>query len=173
MHKLNTASLTILFLLITTILRGQEKDIELKKIGFKGINFIATKEAILKSFGPGEKVATNYDCGFFTNDQEGGPYYQLVYANFNYIGSDTEEFYLENVTFDLEGKTIVYYGNSRLSGKTTVGDFVKVFGNRAKEYFEKYPAEDSILLFSKSSDDGAIFTFKAGRLFKFEYWTPC
>jgi hypothetical protein len=165
--------LTILLLLITTISRGQESDFELKNIKFKGLEFTTTKEIIIKSFGQGRKVETNYECGFFTNDQDGGPYYQLVYADFNYIGSDKEKFYLEHVNFDIKGKIKIYYQDKELSGQTTKDDFIKIFGDKIKQQFEKYQEKDSILMRSTGGDDGVIFTFKNGRLHKFEYWTPC
>jgi len=165
--------LTLLLILLTTISRGQQVEFELKNIKFKGLEFSTTKEKIIKSFGQAKKVETNYECGFFTNDQEGGPFYQLEYKDFNYIGSDKERFYLENVNFDIKGETILKYADKELNGQTTRDDLIKVFGDTAKEHFEKYPENDAIVLFSKDSDDGARFTFKNGKLKKFEYWTPC
>src|SRR5688572_2737723 len=112
--------LTILLLLIGTISRGQDSDFDLKNIKFKGLEFSTTKKAIINSFGEGKRVETNYECGFFTNDQEGGPYYQLAYSNFNYIGSDKEKFfYLQNVDFDAIGRMKVEYLGKDLTGKTT------------------------------------------------------
>jgi predicted proteasome-type protease len=101
--------LTILFILISTISRGQQNDFELTNIKFKGLEFKTTKENIIKSFGQGKKLETDYECGFFTNDQSGGPYYQLVYADFNYIGSDKEDFVLQSVKFDLREPLITLF----------------------------------------------------------------
>ncbi|SHG71033.1 hypothetical protein SAMN04488109_1508 [Chryseolinea serpens] len=165
--------LTILFLLLTGILQGQQNDFDLGNIKFRGVDFVATKDKIIKSFGQPKRVDTNYGCGFFSNDQPGGPFYQLVYTSFNYIGSDSGKFFLENVTFDLKGQTKIKYGESELSGQTSEADFIKIFGSKAKELLEESPNKDTVLLYSKDSDDGAIFTFKNGKLFKFEYWTPC
>jgi len=165
--------LTILFIIISTISRGQQIDFELKNIKFKGLEFSTTKETIIKSFGQGKKVETNYECGFFTNDQPGGPYYQLVYGDFNYIGSDKENFYLQNVNLDMKGSIKINYGDKELSALTTKDEFVKIFGEWVNDYFVKHADHDTFLLYSKDSDDGAVFTFKNGRLYKFEYWTPC
>jgi hypothetical protein len=165
--------LTILFILLTTVLRGQEHDFELKAIRFRGLEFNTTRRTIVKSLGQGKKVDTNYDCGFFTNDQPNGPYYQLVYADFIYIGSDKEKFYLQTVYFDTNGKNKLQYKNNDLTGLTTKDDFIGIFGDAASKHFQENPEKDSILLFSKGSDDGAIFTFRNNRLIKFEYWTPC
>ncbi|MBI3220730.1 MAG: hypothetical protein HYZ44_14545 [Bacteroidetes bacterium] len=165
--------MTILLLLITTISHGQQRDFELRSIKFGGLDFSTTREAITKSFGKAKNVQTNYQCGFFVNSQAGGPYYQLVYTDFNYIGSDKEKFFLQNVNFDIKGRIKINYNDKELSGKTTKDDFSKIFGDSAKEYFEKHLQENKLMLFSKKSDDGAIFTFKNGRLIRFEYWTPC
>lgn len=92
----------------------------------------------------------------------------------NYIGSDKEKFfYLENVDFDAKGTVKVDYLENELSGETTEEDFLKIFGNTVKRDFVKKSGGNSILLYSKGSDDGALFTFKDGRLVKLEYWTPC
>lgn len=164
---------TIFFILITTISRGQESDFELKNLKFKGLEFNTTKEKLIKVLGHGKKVETNYECGFFTNDQDGGPYYQLVYSDFNYIGSDKGKFFLQNVQFDLDGKIKFYYQDIELSGMTNKDVFIKIFGKKAEENFTKHPDHETFFFYSKDSDDAAVFTFKNGRLHKFEYWTPC
>jgi hypothetical protein len=153
--------------------RGQQDNFELNKLKFNGLGFSETKELIIKTFGQGKKVETNYECGFFTNDQDGGPYYQLIYTDFNYIGSDKEEFFLQNVNFDIEGKMKMYYQDKVLSGQTTEDDLIKIFGEKAKDNFTRHADRDTIFLYSKDSDDAAVFTFKNGRLHKFDYWTPC
>jgi hypothetical protein len=165
--------LTILLLLIVTTSRGQESDFDLENLKFKGLGFITTKEIIVKSFGQGKKVETNYECGGFANDQDRGPYYQLVYADFNYIGSDKEKFTLENVNFDINGNIKMYYKNIVLSGRTTESDFIKIFGEKVKGNLVKHSDHDTFLLHSIESDDGGVFSFRNGRLYKFQYWTPC
>jgi hypothetical protein len=164
---------TILLLLITTISYGQENDFDLKNIKFNGLEFSTTKEKIFKLFGAVKEIDTNYECGFFANDQDGGPYYQLAYTGFDYIGSDGGKFYLQHVNFDKPGKTRINYKNQILSGQTTKDNFIKMFGHIAREHFANNPGEQSILLYSKGSDDGAVFTFEDNRLVKFQYWTPC
>jgi len=165
--------LTILFLLLTTISCAQQADFDLKNIKFGEVEFISTKALITKLFGQAKKVETNYECGFFTNDQPDGPYYQLVYTGFNFIGSDKGKFFLETVSFDLKGQIKFNYLGNELNGRTSKEDFVKIFGGKAKDYFVEHPDSDTLILHSKDTDDGARFTFKNGRLFKFEYWTPC
>jgi hypothetical protein len=144
----------------------------LTKIKFRGLEFSTTKQTIIKALGQPKIVDTDYECGFFSNDQPGGPYYQLVYSDFNYIGSDKEKFYLQKVNFDSKGNIIIKYGDKELSGLTTKEQFCKIIGDTFDNIF-KNPDSDSILIYSKDSDDGAAFTFKNGRLLIFEYWTPC
>jgi hypothetical protein len=166
--------LTILFILISTISRGQQNDFELTNIKFKGLEFKTTKENIIKSFGQGKKLETDYECGFFTNDQSGGPYYQLVYADFNYIGSDKEDFVLQSVKFDLKGNIKIRYKDKELSGQTNKEDFIKImYGDKEWKNLKNHFDIDVLIIYSKNGDDGARFIFKNGRLDKFEYWTPC
>lgn len=165
--------LKFLFLLITGISQGQGA-FDLNKISFCGLEFHTTKAKILNSFGAGKRIETDYECGFFTNDQVGGPYYQLIYAGFNYIGSDKEEFWLQSVVFDLEGTIKINYGEKELSAQTTKEDFVKIlYGDKKWERLEGRFDEDVLIIYAKDSDDGAKFIFKNGRLLRFDYWTPC
>ena len=165
--------LIIFLMLIATISLGQICSFELKNIKFRGLDFTIEKEIITKTFGPGERIETNYECGDFTNDQKNGPYYQLVYDYFIYIGCDNEKFLLQQVNFDIKGKAKIIYLNKELNGQTTRDDFFKFFEIQANEYFKKHPDKNSILLLSKGSDAGAIFSFKDNKLIKFEYWSPC
>jgi hypothetical protein len=144
---------------LTVVAYGQLSNFDLNKIKFRGLEFSTTKQTIIKAFGQPKIVDTDYECGFFTNDQPGGPYYQLIYADFNYIGSDKEKFYLQKVKFDSKGKMIIKYGDKELSGLTTKEQFCKIIGDAFDNIF-KNPDSDSILIYSKDSDDGAAFTFK-------------
>jgi hypothetical protein len=164
---------TVLLTFLTALAYGQERDFDFNKVSFRGIEFSATKETIIKAFGQPKIAQTDYECGFFTNDQPGGPYYQLVYPDHNYIGSDKERFHLEHVHFDIQGDVKLQYGNRVLSGLSTKADIIEIFGDRAKTYFKENPGEDSILLLSESSDDGVVLTFKGNTLIEFQYWTPC
>jgi hypothetical protein len=166
--------LTILFILISSMSRGQQSDFELVNIKFKGLEFKTTKENIIKSFGQGKKLETDYECGFFTNDQAGGPYYQLVYADFNFIGSDKEDFILQSVKFDSKGNITIRYKDKELSRQTNKEDSIKImYGDKEWEKLKNRFDIDVLIIYSKNGDDGAKFIFKDGRLDKFEYWTPC
>ncbi len=165
--------LILLFLLTATISQGQN-DFDLNDIKFNDLEFHSTKDLITESFGIPKKVETDYECGFFTNDQEGGPYYQLIYPDYSYIGSDKEEFFLQKVKFDLEGKIKMKYKDKELSGLTTKEDFIKIiYGDKDWEQLKDQFDINVLIIYSKNGDDGARFTFRDGRLIEFEYWTPC
>ena len=83
---------TILLTLISISSFGQQYNFDLDKIKFNGLVLKTTKKVIAEKFGQGRRVETNYECGFFTNDLPGGPYYQLVYTDFTFIGNDKEYF---------------------------------------------------------------------------------
>lgn len=166
-------SLIIFSLFIHTILFGQERNLVFSKFKFQGNEFSLAKADVIKAFGQPKIVDPNYECGFYSNDQPGQPYYQLTYSYFNYIGSDKENFILESLDFDSKGKVILLYGDKILTGLTTKSEFAKIFGEDARTHFEKHPDKVELILFAKDSDDGVLFTFKNGRLIKFEYWSPC
>ena len=164
--------LTILLTLITISSFGQQYNFDLDRVNFKGLGLKTTKKVITENFEQGRRVETNYDCGFFASDLPGGPYYQLVYTDFTFIGSDKEEFYLQSVDFDPNGKMKLNYADKVLNGRTTKEEFIKMFGDTVKQHFDN-PDNKAIVLIATDRDDGARFTFKDGRLVRFEYWTPC
>ncbi|MEM8966546.1 MAG: hypothetical protein AAGE93_09015 [Bacteroidota bacterium] len=163
----------ILSIALSTDLIFQEEDFDLNKIEFQGLSFFVTKSEVVTKFGNPRINEPNYECGFYSNDQPSGPFYQLVYEDFNYIGSDQEKFLLEEVLFDKEGQITIKYDEQKLNGLTTKKGFAAIFGSYAKDLIDKYPEEKAFILFSNESDDGARFTFESGKLIKFEYWSPC
>ena len=164
--------LTILLTLIAVCSFGQQYNFELDKLKFRGLELKTTKKVIAENFGQGKRVDTDYECGFFASDQPGGPYYQLVYTDFSFIGSDKGEFYLQSVDFDLKGKMKLYYTDKVFTGLTTKEEFIKMFGDIVREHFDN-PDNKAIVLIANDRDDGARFAFNDGRLVRFEYWTPC
>jgi hypothetical protein len=84
--------LILLLIVCEIIYVDKPTEFDLKLISFKAVSFITTKEVIVKTFGPGKRTEPNYECGFFSNDNDSGPYYQLTYDNFNYVGSDKDNF---------------------------------------------------------------------------------
>jgi hypothetical protein len=64
------------------------------------------------------------------------------------------------------------YADKVLNGRTTKEEFIKIFGDVVKQHFDN-PNNKAIVLIATDRDDGARFSFKDGRLVRFEYWTPC
>lgn len=152
---------------------GQIKAFDFSILKFKGLDFSVPKETLISTLGQGEINSPQYECGFYSNDQPGGPYYQIVFNSFNYIGSDSEKFILEHVHFDSDSSLSIQYGKWLLNGYTTKADLFEIFGDYVKTYFANNPDNNDILIFDKSGDDGVIFTFKNERLIGFQYWSPC
>lgn len=158
---------------IAIIFLGIQDDFDLKKIEFGGLGFFVDKSDIIKIFGDPDIKYPKYECGYHSDDQEGGPYYQLVYKYFNYIGSDKEGFQLEEIRFDSEGKIYLNYDGTRIDGTTTVDELAITLGSFVKEHFSKYPESTAIVVMPKMYDDGGRFKFKDGILTAFEYFSPC
>ena len=152
---------------------GQDATFQLSKIEFDGLPFYTNKQLIEGKFGTGEIDTPRYECGFFTDDQPGGPYHQLVYSGFNYIGSVSEKFLLESVNFELCKDHQLKYDGVVLNAQTTQEIFSKIFGKYASDHFKEHPDNDGIILMVPDNDDGARFTFKNGKLVQFEYWSSC
>lgn len=163
----------LVFLTLTIQLAGRAQEFNLNKIRFKSFGMMVEKATIMEAFGIPKIQYPEYECGFYSNDQPGAPFYQLVYEDFNYIGRDNERFLLEEVRFDRAGSITMVYDGVTISGKTTESAFATLIGDHRKERFVKQQDHTVVLLLSQDSDDGACFTFKNGKLVKFEYWSPC
>ena len=168
-YKMKRQVVIILFVFFNTTAFAQK--INLNQLTFNNLGFCIPKEVILKTYGDPKVTFPNNECGFFSSDRP-NEYYQLQYPNFTYIGSDSSKFFLERVDFDESGSIKLYYNDKILSGLTTKSEFALLFGETEKSLFEKYNDKDRIVIMSPG-DDGARFTFKNGRLIRFEYWTPC
>lgn len=160
------------FFLIAFCSLTQGYEFDLMKIEFQGLPFICEKERVIEKFGEPTISYPNYECGFYSDEQENGPYYQLNYSGFNWIGSDKEKFVLESIELDADGTTYLQYGERRISGKMTKAEFINWIGDYAGEHF-KNSNNNALVIYSKNSDDGARFTFANNRLTLFEYWSPC
>lgn len=165
---------SMFLLLVLTNTCVSQVRIQFNKLSFNNLHFSTPKDSVLKVFGaPDSIVYPDYECGFYANDQPGSPYYQLHYKNLNYIGSDKENFKLENVYFDSLGVINIKYKNIILSGKTTKAEFAAALGTKSSSLFDLYTDPDAITILSANSDDGITFYFKANKLIRLEYWSPC
>ncbi|MEP1032490.1 hypothetical protein [Ekhidna sp.] len=169
----NTIS-TLLTVLSVTAFCQINYDFDLNKIEFKGLEFNSTRVEIEEICGVAKIVYPDYECGFHSPEQSGGPYYQLVYLGYNFIGSDKEEFQIEKIGFDPDGNSFIKYEGTRIDGTTTIDSLSELLGSSIATFFKTNPDKRSILLYSNNSDDGAVFTFNGiGNLSRFEYYSPC
>ncbi|ANQ51750.1 hypothetical protein MY04_4412 [Flammeovirga sp. MY04] len=163
----------IVLICVSSISYGQVKAFDFSKLTFKGQEIILSKDVVIKTFGQGEIKDPQYECGFYSNDQPGAPYYQISFDSFNYIGSDSEKFILEHVNFNLYSDLSIQYEKWTLNGQTTKADLIKIFGDNVETYFANNPELNDILIHNTNGDDGVIFSFKENRLIRFQYWSPC
>ena len=165
----NRKVIILLFIFFNSSAFAQK--INLNQLKFNSLGFCLSKDVIIKTFGSPNVTYPNYECGFFSGDRP-NEFYQLQYPNLTYIGSDSSKFFLERIDFDEIGSIKLYYNDKALSGLMTKSEFALFFGETEKSLFEKYSDKDCIIIMSPG-DDGAKFTFKNGKLLRFEYWTPC
>jgi hypothetical protein len=149
------------------------EDFNWKYLKHDGSATYQEKSEIIRKYGSANKVFPNYDCGFHAGDENRGPYYQLKYQFFKYIGIDSERFTLEEFNFSENKASKLSYKGKELSDSLSKSKFSDIFGEPAIKYFKKYPEEETIRFFSMTSDDAADFKFKNGKLALFTYWSDC
>ena len=161
-------------LLVSNIAFGEIPRFDSDQFKFKDLGYITNKQKILKITNL-VKIITppNDECSYFSAGNPYGPYQQFIFPNFSYIGGKNQRFLLEYITFDSKGKVIAYYDDKKLSGLTTKDDFFKIIGSNAKEYYKDSKITNTIVLYSKGSDDGVKFEFKHKKLVAIRYWHSC
>lgn len=173
---MKTLSSIILLLFMSLVdCHAQEGSIDFSVLRLKGLEFTSEKKAIVKAFGePLKMVEPKYECGFHSEDEQGEKYYQLVYDNIVFIGNEKEKYGIESIDFNSTSDFSLEYGKWKLNHKTSINDFVKIFGESIRENFMESDSETTgVLLFFRDADSGLKFTFKSGYLTTMEYWSPC
>ena len=143
-------------------------DFKWNELKHDGKKITSTKSDITNRYGNGKFKRPNYECGFHSGES----YYQIIYTEFTYIGSDDEGVILEQFKLNKAKKSQLTYKGIVLNRKINKEEFARIFGNQAEEYFLKYPDSNTILLHEKS-DDAALFEFDNNFLISFSYWSPC
>ncbi|MEJ8800476.1 hypothetical protein [Pontibacter sp. H249] len=168
-------TVTIIVFFGLTTCYGQANSIDFSKFRLSGLEYYSSKQAISKKFGkPKRVVEPDYECGFYSEREQGNKYYQLDYEHLKFIGNDKELYGIETMEFSSNGDKILEYGQWELSAKTTIKDFVKVFGKSALDKPYKHNnGETSITLFAKGADNGITFFFNSGHLVRIEHFSPC
>lgn len=141
---------------------------------FNGLAFNSGKKWIWKKLGKVEEMRVYYECGFFSEDEQGKAFFELRYPDAIWIGNDTEGYSLDKLFFDTEGKTTLTYKDWAFSGKTSQKELEELFSKEATPVRISETKElEWIGLPFEDRDDGCHFYFEGGKLKEFEYWTPC
>ncbi|TPE44180.1 hypothetical protein [Pontibacter mangrovi] len=167
-------TISLLFLQFTGCL-GQQPELDFTQIRLKGLAFNSTRSAIEQAFGqPRSTIEPNYDCGYFSAREQGKKFEQLRYDQVVFIGNPEDGYSIESVVFNDNGTLALQYGKYKLNQHTTWEDFLEIFGQEAQtKQDDSGDGRTRVLLLSRESEDGLMFSFRHGRLYKVAYWSPC
>ncbi|WP_268033802.1 hypothetical protein [Algoriphagus sp. PAP.12] len=170
---------TIILLIFSFLTSNlQEKTtFDASKFTLDGISCFQTTEAeIKKTYGDVVLTETDYECGFFSVDQPGSPYFQMIYPNINWIGNSKEGYQIDEIKFDPEGKIQLKYEDFVFSGLNTQEELESFMGEKSNS-IQIHQRDDEVLrsLFNyfDKSDDALMLILKGGKLIEFHYWSPC
>lgn len=146
------------------------------ELKFTGLDFNSEKELIWKTLGKVEEKRVYYECGFFSEDEQGKAFFELNYPSATWIGNDEEDYSLDKVVFDQKGQITLNFKNLVFSGKTTQKELEHLFNQESEPI--KVSGRDNenlewIGLPFENRDDACHFYFKDGKLAEFGYWSPC
>lgn len=162
-------SLSILLLLIVNVSFTQEFNSD--SLSFNGLKMWSTKSEIINVLGQPDRIyEPNFECGFLSSDEQGKPFYAMVYENVVFVGNDKDKYVLDEI--DLADGLTINYGNQELSNKSNLDRLIEVIGDKKFESLHD-TSTDSRTLFNKGSDGGWRFTLENGRLVSIGFWSPC
>ncbi|GAB3218472.1 hypothetical protein J0A67_02800 [Algoriphagus aestuariicola] len=153
---------------------SMQKSIDPAQLKFGDLPFHSHKTLIWEVLGKTTETPVYYECGFFSEDEQGMAFYELRYPDAIWIGNGTDGYYLNKLNFDAQGKIILHYQNFSFSGKTSQKELENFFDQKSSPIrtSETKELEWTGLPF-ENRDDGCHFYFERGKLVKFEYWTSC
>ncbi len=151
---------------------AQNGEVNFDKVRFNNLAFSSSKARIIQHLGKPVSVAEpRYECGAHSSAEQGKKFYELRYGQAAFIGTATSTYQLEHVTFPANRNVVLNYGQWKFTHQTTIQDLKRVFGPSLDLNSQK---NDVVLVLVRSKyDDGAMFSFTAGLLTRFEYWSPC
>ncbi|HOA07290.1 MAG TPA: hypothetical protein PK419_08340 [Spirochaetota bacterium] len=166
-------SIILVLLLMNSITFSKVKSFSWKDFKYCDLSFNNSKMKIIKKFGKPKQNVPEYECGNYATGKKNPDYYQLIYKDIICIGNDKEGFIFESII--LNDNNYIMIGDYRISNKTSKNEFIKHFNDLLLTYYSKEELlnREVIQLFSKDTDDCAEFYFKNGKVFKFNYWSPC
>ena len=157
-------------------LREIKESINPDDLKFSGLDFNSEKELIWKTLGKVEEKRVYYECGFFSEDEQGKAFFELNYPSATWIGNDEEGYSLDKVVFDQKGQVTLNYKKLVFSGKTTQKELEDLFNQESEPIVVSGRENENlewIGLPFENRDDACHFYFKDGKLAEFGYWTPC
>jgi hypothetical protein len=151
---------------------AQDGTIQLSRIYLNQVPFKASKEQIVQRLGtPNKTDESKHVCGALSTSGQSQKMQSLHYSQALFTGNPQNGYVLEAMTFSPITSGLLMYGPWKLGGKTTLKDLQLIFGRSLS--LENVKGGTGDVLVPSAGSDGAIFTFKEGRLTKFEYWSPC
>jgi hypothetical protein len=145
-----------------------------------GVPFHTSKATILKTFGkPIKQFKPQYECGFLSAEEQGEIFYSLQYKGVKWTGNKKSKYVMEELFFTKGPKYVVVLSGKKLSGQTSLSDFIKLSGVKQDAIHtitpNQYPDRVTTYVdfYQNNSDDKFIFNFIDDKLYSIEYWSPC
>lgn len=152
----------LLFLFTCLIVFGAcAQQAEWKDFRFGPLEAVSSRDIILKTLGkPLREYRPQYECGFFSEDEQGKIYWVLDYGYASFVGNAAEGFVPEKIDLTRNITLQITYKGQKLEA-----------GNNLLRH--PGSADGLIRISLKGEDAVLLFTFKNGKPTEFEYWTPC
>ncbi len=148
--------------------------IKLADLSLNGIPFVTTKKILLRYLGKPDSIVTpHYECGGFSDNWEGGTFYQYYYSQFNYIGK-RDSFQVKSIEFNNTTALNLRYKKHTLNHATKISSLEFVFPNSYTSRTLLAGLDVLIQIAPEEYPSDYIYLyFRKGLLVKLEYWTPC
>ena len=136
-------------------------------MSFRGIHlFISQKEMTAMMGTPDSIVRPMYECGFYSEDEQGSEFYQYFYGKLNFMVYEGKA-ELEFVEFEA-GDQIILNEVVLTAGMS----FDEMAASLGLEITEN-TAKTNLTIETIGLDEHYYLKFKDEKLHKFERWTPC
>lgn len=138
-------------------------------IKFRGIKLKSNKSNILEIMGkPDSIVEPKYECGAFSEDWVGIPFYQYFYDRMNFIVFE-EKGEIENIEFIDD--TEIEMNGIKMNNEMTFKEISRLLKIKTPS---DNPSKNQIILYPKEKlDENYILEFKKDKLYKFDRFDPC
>lgn len=136
-------------------------------MSFKGIELFISQKGMEEQMGaPDSIVRPMYECGFYSEEEQGRIFYQYFYDKLNFIVYDGRA-ELEFVTFEKGDQIII--SNVMIEG----GMSFEEIGKRLNFEVTENTSKTIITIETYGLDEHYYLHFIDEKLIKFERWTPC